>query len=343
MANVYSFARRLVPTIGAVLMLTHAPQPGTAALPTQRPLLQQVGDYPLPGHTTRWDYMAIDPDHAKLVLAHLGDSTVVVVDSHTKSVLGQVKARQVHGVLAVPELGRIYATATGNEELLVIDEADLSLLARVPVGRYPDGLTYAGSAGKVYVSDKEGNTESVIDVRTDKRIATIELGGTVGNSQYDQISGHVFINVEGTSELVEVDPATDRVVSRTRLPNAEGNHGLLIEPTLRLAFVACEGNDKLIVLDLRNRRVTARFDVAGEPDVLAYDAELGILYVATESGPVHLFRVRAGAVDKMGEVRVGPNAHTVAVDPVSHEVYFPLRQAGGRPVLRVMRPVTQGA
>jgi hypothetical protein len=29
---------------------------------------------------------------------------------------------------------------------------------------------------------------------------------------------------------------------------------------------------------------------------------------------------------------------TAAVDPVSHEVYFPLRQGGAGPVLRVMRP-----
>jgi hypothetical protein len=74
--------------------------------------------------------------------------------------------------------------------------------------------------------------------------------------------------------------------------------------------------------------------------VLAYDPDLGILYVATESGPVHLFRVWADAVTKLGEVQIGPNAHAVAVDPVSHEVYFPLRQARGRPVLRVMRPIT---
>jgi YVTN family beta-propeller protein len=339
MEALYSLARRLIPAAGAALVIVHAPRPAAAPPPAQRPLLQQVGDYPLPGHMTRWDYMTIDPGHAKLVLAHLGDSAVVVVDTHTKSLLGQVReVSQVHGVLVVPELGRIYATATGSDELVIIDEASLAQLARVPVGRYPDGLAYAPSAGKVYVSDKEGKTESVIDTRTNKRVATIALDGTVGNSQYDPVSGHVFINAEGKGELVEVDPASDRIVGRIRLPHADRNHGLLIEPKLRLAFVACEGNDKLLVVDLRDRRVKAEFAVAGEPDVLAYDAGLGILYLATESGPVHLFRVRAGAVDKLGQVRVGPNAHTVAVDPVSHEVFFPLRQAGGWPVLRVMRP-----
>jgi YVTN family beta-propeller protein len=341
MDYLYLLARRLVPVAGAALMVAYAPRPAATRPPAQRPLLQQVGDYPLPGRMTRWDYMTIDSVHGKLALAHLGDSRVVVVDVHTKSMLGQIDAvSQVHGVLAVPELGRIYATATGSDELVVIDEASLATLTRVRVGRYPDGLAYAASAGKVYVSNKEGGTESVIDARTSKLIATIALGRAVGNSQYDPASGHVFINAEGRGELVEVDPAADRIVSRLPLPGADGNHGLLIEPKLRLAFVACEGNDKLLVVDLRERRVTAEFAVAGEPDVLAYDAGLGILYVATESGPVHLFRVRPGAVDKLGEVQVGPNAHTVAVDPASHEVYFPLHRRGGRSVLRVMRPVT---
>jgi YVTN family beta-propeller protein len=338
MEGFYWSTQRLATIVGAALIGAHAPGPAAAVPPAPRPLLQQVGDYPLPGRTTRWDYMAIDPIHAKLVLAHLGDSTVVVVDTRTRSVLGQVgKVGQVHGVLAVPELNRIYATATGSDELVVIDAASLVPLARVPVGRYPDGLAYAAAAGKVYVSDKEGGTASVIDARTGQRIATIGLAGTVGNAQYDPVSRHVFINAEGTGELVEVDPASDRIVGRTRLPHARGNHGLLIAPALRLAFVACEGNDKLLVIDLRDLRVTAEFAVKGEPDVLAYDAGLGILYVATESGPVQLFRVRAGSVDRLGEVWVGPNAHAVAVDPASHDVYFPLRQAGGRPVLRVMR------
>jgi len=34
-----------------------------------------------------------------------------------------------------------------------------------------------------------------------------------------------------------------------------------------------------------------------------------------------------------------PHAHTVAVDPKTHLVYFPLENVDGRPLLRIMRPV----
>jgi hypothetical protein len=78
--------------------------------------------------------------------------------------------------------------------------------------------------------------------------------------------------------------------------------------------------------------------VPGGPDVLAYDPGLGILYVATESGPVYLYRVGGAGVTALGEVQAGLNAHMVAVDPLSHLVYFPLPKTGGGPVLRVMRP-----
>jgi YVTN family beta-propeller protein len=324
---------RKIAVLGA--MLGHLAAPAAAA---PRPLLRMVADMPLPNEAGRWDYMSLDPAGA-LVLAHLGAGSVVVVDTRERSVRGQVRpVAQVHGVLAVPELGRIYATATGTNELVAIDARSLKVTARVPVGRYPDGLAYAAAKGKIYVSDKEGHTESVVDVRTHRRIGTIALGGAVGNSQYDPAGGRVFVNAEGTGELVEIDPATDRIVARTRLAGADGNHGLLIEPQRRLAFIACEGNDKLLVVDLRDRTVKARFDVPGEPDVLAYDPGLGILYVATESGPVHLFHVGADGVTVLGEVRVGPNAHTVAVDPVSHLVYFPLLKTKTGPVLRVMLP-----
>jgi DNA-binding beta-propeller fold protein YncE len=302
-------------------------------------VLQLVKDYPLPGKATRWDYMDIDASRSRLFIAHLGDSAVVVVDTKTKAVVGTIgNAGEVHGVVAIPQLGRAYATATKTNEVIAIDATSLKILARTPTGVHPDGLAYAPEAHKVYVSDESGKTETVVDAQSNKRIATIPLGGSVGNTRYDPASKHIFVNVQGTSELIEIDPATDKIVQRIPVPGADGNHGLLIEPALRLAFIACEGNDKLLVMDLHTKKVVSEFAVPGRPDVLAYDAELGLLYVASESGVVYQFKVNAQGVTKAGEERVGANAHTVAVDPATHEVYLPLKEPGKPPALRVMRP-----
>ncbi len=302
--------------------------------------LRPVRDYPLPGKATRWDYMSLDASRSRLFIAHLGDSAVVVMDTRTMALLAAIgDIGQVHGVLAIPELGRVYATATQTNEVVAIDAQSLKIVARIPTGAHPDGLAYAPGVHKVYVSDEEGRAETVVDVRSNRRVATIPLGGSVGNTQYDPASGHIFVNVQGTGELVEIDPITDKVVRRVPVPGADGNHGLLIESRLRLAFIACEGNDELLVMDLRTKKVVSRFRVGSQPDVLAYDAGLGWLYVASESGVIDRFKVSAQGTSRAGEAKIGANAHTLAVDPFTHDVYVPLKQAGKPPVLRVMRPV----
>jgi YVTN family beta-propeller protein len=198
-------------------------------------------------------------------------------------------------------------------------------------------MAYAPEVHKLYVSDEHGNTDTVIDVNTNTRVATIPLGGEVGNTQYDPVSKHIFANVQTLNQLAEIDPTTDKVIAHIDLAGAQGNHGLLIEPLQRRAFIACEGNDKLLVLDLRTKTITASFDDMRDPDVLGYDPGLNLLYVAGESGFVSLFKVEPGNVSKLGQGLLGPNAHVVAVDPVTHYAYFPLMNLGGRTVLRIMR------
>jgi YVTN family beta-propeller protein len=301
--------------------------------------LVRVADIPLGGNTTRLDYESLDEDRHLLFIAHLGDSAVIVFDTQSQQVVTRIPGiSHVHGVLVIPQLGRVYASATGSNEVVAIDESSLKVTARIPGGVYPDGMAYAPGVHKLYVSDEHGGTDTVIDVRTNARVGTIPLGGEVGNTQYDPVSRHIFSNVQTRRQLVEIDPESDQVIARIDLPGAQSNHGLLIEPEQRRAFIACEDNHKLVVLDLENRKVTASFNVGDDPDVLGYDPSLGYLYVAAESGIVSVFRVQSGQVSKVGEATVGPNAHVVAVDPGTHWSYFPLKSMGGEPVLRIMSP-----
>ena len=122
---------------------------------------------------------------------------------------------------------------------------------------------------------------------------------------------------------------TDGVVERIDLPGADENHGLLIEPQGRRAFIACEGNDRLLVLDLQTKKITASFEVGKDPDVLAFDPGLHYVYVAGEAGVVSIFNAAVGPVSKIAEGFLGPNAHVVAVDPTTHQALFPADESFG--------------
>lgn len=301
--------------------------------------LKQVADVPLGGRPTRLDYASFDPDRHLLAIAHLGDSQVIMFDTRAARVIARIPdVASVHGVLAIPALSRVYASATGSNEIVAIDEATLKITARMPGGIYPDGMAYAPDVHKLYVSDETGATETVIDVRSNTRVATISLGGEVGNTQYDPVSRHIFVNVQSRRQLLEIDPATDQIIARVDLPDAKGNHGLLIESRQRVAFIACEGNDRLLVLDMRTMRVVSSFKVGKDPDVIAYDPNLHLLYVAGEAGIVSMFKVEAGKVSRIGDGYMGANAHVVAVDDLTHRSYYPLKNLHGQATLRVMEP-----
>jgi YVTN family beta-propeller protein len=302
--------------------------------------LRQIVDVPLTGNATRLDYQSLDASGGRLYIAHLGDDMMTVFDTKTQKVVGDVKnLKHVHGVLAVPELHRVYASATGTNELAVIDDQTLQIVARVPAGDYPDGIAYASKEKKLYVSDLKGKTDTVIDANTNKVVATIKLNAPAGNTQYDSVSDRIFIAVHNLNQIIEIDPSTDKIVGNYPLPGCEDSHGLLIDGKNRFAFAACEGNAKLAMFDLTKKKLLAIYPVGDDPDVLAFDSDLGRLYVSAESGVLTIFDEKeGGTLETVGNDFYAANAHTVAVDSTTHRVYLPLENVAGKPVLRIVLP-----
>jgi DNA-binding beta-propeller fold protein YncE len=301
--------------------------------------LAAVTDIPISAPTGRFDYASLDPKTGLLFVADLAGGRVLAFDVRQERLVKAIAPVQsVHGVLAVPELGRVYASATGVHQTVAIDEATLQITARSPSGRCPDGIAWAPRQHKIYVSDETGGVVAVIDATSHRLLRTIPMGGEVGNTQYDAASGLIYSNAQGRDELVGIDPATDAIVSRDHIVGCEGNHGLLIYAPRRLAFIACEDNARLIVFSLASHAKLGEDSVGGGPDVLAYDPQKAWLYVAGERGVVSVFQVGASGAAKLGQAFLADNAHVVAVDPATHRVFFPLRNVGGKAVLRVMQP-----
>lgn len=305
------------------------PTQPTASLP-----LEKVADIPLPDGSSRFDYQSLDERRHLLYVAHLGASAVIAVDVRRRRVVRDLRGiASVHGVLAAG--GEVYAAATGSHQLVALAAASLRFRWRASAGAFPDGLAYDPVGRRVFVSDESGGAEVVVDARRGKRVATIPLGGEAGNVQYDRVAKRMLAAVSGREQLAVINPRRLRIVARIPLPGCSGAHGVHLDPARRLAFVACEGNARLLVVDLRRARATATFDVGDTPDVLDFDPGLRRLYVAAESGVVAVFAERGRTLEKLGQAALAPAAHSVAVDPETHLVYFPLE---GGPVLRVMRP-----
>jgi DNA-binding beta-propeller fold protein YncE len=295
-----------------------------------------LADIPLPGGATRMDYISIDSAGHRAYLAHMGDGEVIAVDTKERKVQGVVKdAPRVRGVLSIPSLGRVYAAAAGTSEILVLDSTTLHILARVPAGNV-DGLDYVPSVKWLFVSDQHGGNVVVIDIHTNTVLKILPVGGDVGNTRYDPSTDRILVAIGSTNELVAIAPKDLRVTGRFPLPGIEGAHGIAVDPSTRMAYIAGEGSAKVCAFDLRTKQVKAVASVGQDVDVLDVDPATHKLVVASESGIVSIFDVTGGNLKKQAEGFFAPNAHVVGIDPSTHLLYFPLQDVKGRPALRVV-------
>jgi DNA-binding beta-propeller fold protein YncE len=301
--------------------------------------LRVVADVPMPGPAVRFDYQSFDLKSGRLYIAHMNADQLVVFDTGSRKVIANLDGfARVHGVWAVPELGRVYASATGNKQVNVVDMTSLKTLGRVGPVTYPDGLAYAPEPQRVFVSDEHGKADAVIDAKMNTLVTSIPLGGEAGNTVYDPVSKQILVAVHDPAELVGIDPASAKIVARYALPGLQEPHGVSLDPAKRLAFIAGQGNHTLAVFDLETKKVLETHSVGEDPDVLAFDPGLGLLYVSAESGTVSVFREQDRKLVPQGQMAM-PHAHTVAVDPGTHLVYFPLENINGHPILRIMEPI----
>jgi DNA-binding beta-propeller fold protein YncE len=331
---------RTAPLVLVVAGLLAGVSPGSSSgAATSGPALARVIDIPLPGKPSRFDYQSLDLEAKRLYFTHMDDGELAVLNIETRELVAHLPGfPRATGVLAVPDLHKVFVSVPGNHEVAVVDTETLQVVARIPDGEFPDGLAYAPEVHKVFVSDELGGKETVIDAQTNRRVASIDLGGEIGNTQYDPSSRLIFANVQSTGELVAIDPKAERIVGRHPLKGGDGPHGLLIDAPKKLAFAACEGDSKLLVVDMETFQVKQVLPTGEGPDVLALDTGLERLYVATESGIVSIFQLHGRTLEKVEDLSVAPNAHTVSVDSSTHEVYLPLKSVEGHPALRIMKP-----
>ena len=326
--------RRLAGALAAALGITAWTTPPSRAARSS-PVLVTVADVPLRGPAVRFDYQSLDTASDRLYIAHMGAGRIVVFNVRTRQVEATIAGMPgVTGVWAVPEQHRVYASVTRLHQVAAIDDRTLQVVARIGNVGFPDGIAYAPDQQKVYVSDESGGGELVIDATTN-RAATLPLEGEAGNSVFDAGSRCILVTVQTRNEVYVIDPRNDRVLGRFGLQGAARPHGLAIDAARRLAFVANERDARVLLVDLRRMKVLDSEQAGNAPDVLAYDPRWRRLYVASESGVVSVFTATRSALVHEGDVTM-PHAHSVAVDPRTHLVYFPLQDIGGRPVLRVM-------
>jgi DNA-binding beta-propeller fold protein YncE len=170
--------------------------------------LRVITRIPLPGGNSRFDYASLDSGRGLLFVAHLGASEVVEINIRTGRVVRTIGGlSQVHGVLVVPVLHRVYATATGTNLVVRIDEDTGRVLGKTATGAYDP------ASGHMLVDVQSRNQLAVIDPATRTVIRRVPLPGCEDDHglALDGQARLAFIACDVNSALLTVDMTTWRV------------------------------------------------------------------------------------------------------------------------------------
>ncbi|PPJ34397.1 hypothetical protein C5E45_01175 [Nocardia nova] len=304
--------------------------------------LRRVAQVSLTGGPVRFDYTALDAARGLLFVAHMGAGEVVEVDVRAHRVVRTIAdVPDVHGVLVVADAHRVYATATGRNQLVAIDEDTGAVLFTAPTGDYPDGLAYDPVRRAVWTTNEHAGTETVVDAETGAVRATVAMDGEVGNVVYDPVTDRMMVAVHGRDDLALIDPAKATITERIPTPGCDDPHGQALDAADRVMFVGCAAGAAMVTVDLATGAVTGRDPVGETPDVLVYDPGAHRVYVAAESGWVSVFDRRDGRTVAVGAAHVADGAHSLAVDPATHRCYLPIpKGADGTAVLWEFEPTS---
>jgi DNA-binding beta-propeller fold protein YncE len=276
------------------------------------------------GGEGRWDYCLVDSATRRLYVTH--GTHVAVLDADSGAVLGDIpNTLGVHGVALATDLGRGFLTAGRANTVIIFDLQTLKTISTVKSGGLnPDAVVYDASTKRVFAFNGKSADATALNAADGKVAGMIPIGGrpefAAGDGQ-----GHVFVNVEDKSQLLEIDAQKLAVLHRWPLTGCKEPSGLAFDEKNRRLFSVC-ANKKMMVVNADTGKVVATVPIGDDPDAAGFDPDTQFVFSSNgESGDLTV--IHEDSPDKYTVVENVPTkkyARTMAIDLKTHNIFLPI-------------------
>jgi YVTN family beta-propeller protein len=272
-----------------------------------------------------WDYLTVDSAARRLYVSHA--THVAVVDLGTDKVVGDIPDTPgVHGIAIASDLNRGFVSNGRGNNVTIFDLKTLKATGMAATGGNPDSIRYDAVTHRVFAFNGRSKSVTVIDAKTGAVAATIPLAGKPEFSVADG-KGKVYVNLEDTSEIAEIDAARATVLKKYSLSPCEEPSGLAIDMKARRLFSVC-GNRMMAVSDPDAGKVIATPAIGAGPDGAAFDPGTGYAFSSNGDGTLTIVQQTAGKWDVLENIATERGARTIAIDETTHKVYLPTATVG---------------
>ena len=139
----------------------------------------------------------------------------------------------------------------------------------IPVSRGSEGFDVSPNGKELWTASAEDGKLFVVDLQTKKLLLTLDAKLNGANRvKFSPNGKQVFISSLRNGELTVFDSQQRKEIKRIKL--GKGAAGILMDAIGNRAFVACSADNYIAIIDLKSLEVTAKLDVGGVPDGLAW-------------------------------------------------------------------------
>lgn len=273
-----------------------------------------------------WDYAIVDTAARRVYVSH--STHVVVLDADSGASVGDIpNTSGVHGIALAPDLGRGFTSNGKANTVTIFDLKTLKTIGTVKTGGLnPDAIYYDAGSKRVFAFNGRSANAVAIDAADGKVAGMIPVGGKPEFAAGDD-NGHVFVNIEDKSVLLEIDAQKLSVLHRWPLTGCKEPSGLAIDQKNHRLFSVC-GNKKMMVVNAETGKVVATLAIGEDPDAAGFDPGTQLVFSSNgESGDLTV--IHQDSADKYTVLENVPTkkyARTMAIDLKTHNIFLPIAE-----------------
>ena len=278
------------------------------------------------GGPGRWDYDLVDSNARRVYLSH--QTHVVVLDADSYAVVGDIpNTPGVHGIALASDLGRGFTSNGRGNTITIFDLKTLKPISTVKsTGQNPDAIFYDASSKRVFAFNGRSANATAINAADGTVAGTIVVGGKPEFAAGDD-HGHVFVNIEDKSQLLEIDAQKLSVLHRWPLTGCKEPSGLAFDQKNRRLFSVC-GNKKMMIVDADSGKIVATPEIGDDPDAAGFDPGTQLVFSSNgETGDLTV--IHEDSPDKFSLLETVPTkkyARTMAIDLKTHNIFLPIAE-----------------
>jgi YVTN family beta-propeller protein len=221
-----------------------------------------------------------------------------------------------------------YVANYGSNTVSVIDIQVDSVIATVPVGDRPHGVTVTPDGRFVYVGNSLSEDVTVIETANNTVTATIPTGPVTLGIAVDPSGSFVYEALWGELNAVAVISTATNTVT-TMVEVGDSPFYVAFQPNETRAYVSNSRSNDVSVIETTTHTVTATIDLDGvieRPYGMAFSPDGGLLYVASydRNGQIAVIETSSRSVVDM--ILGTPRAATIALTHQGSRAYVALSE-----------------